>query len=97
MRISEIYPNFLYTPPTERVENRKEKEEEKQMVTLYTTGCPKCNVLKQKLQGKNIAFIVNDSKEQMTELGIKQVPVLKVGQDLLYFAEANDWVNKQNV
>ena len=37
----------------------------------------------------------NNSVEEMLGLGITQVPVLKIGSRLLEFADANDWVNKQ--
>lgn len=68
---------------------------QKKSVTLFTTGCPKCTVLKQKLDTKGVLYAVNTSKEQMEKLGITQVPVLKVDETLLTFAEANDWVNQQ--
>lgn len=64
-------------------------------ITLFTTGCPKCNVLKQKLDDKGVSYTVNTSKEQMESLGIKQVPVLKVDEEILTFVEANEWVNQQ--
>ena len=52
-------------------------------IILYSTGCPKCKVLKSKLEEKNIEFVENNSVEEMTGLGITQVPVLFVGGVLL--------------
>ena len=62
-------------------------------ITLYSTGCPKCKVLKSKLEAKNVEFVENNSVEKMTELGITQVPVLSVGGVLMDFKQAVDWVN----
>lgn len=52
-------------------------------------------ILKKKLDQKGISYQENTSVEEMLTLGIMQVPVLKVGDCLLEFAAANDWVNKQ--
>lgn len=65
------------------------------MVVFYTTGCPKCKVLKQKLDAKGIEYEENSSIIEMLTLGISQVPVIKVGDQLLEFVEANAWINQQ--
>ena len=64
-------------------------------VILYSTGCPKCRVLKTKLDKKNINYIENNDVEEMLELGFELLPVLKVDNDIMNFTEANDWINKQ--
>lgn len=64
-------------------------------VILYSTGCPKCRVLKTKLDKKNINYIENNNVEEMLELGFDLLPVLKVDNDIMNFTEANDWINKQ--
>lgn len=66
-------------------------------ITLYSTGCPKCIVLKKKLTEKNIEYTENNDIETMTSLGIDQVPVLSVGGELLQFADANKWINEREV
>lgn len=63
------------------------------MVTLYSTGCPRCRVLKQKLDAKQIAYEVVDSIDKMESLGIESVPVLSVDGELLQFIPAVEWVN----
>lgn len=65
------------------------------MIVLFSTGCPKCSILKKKLEQKGIVYQENNSVEEMLGLGITQVPVLKIGSRLLEFADANDCVNKQ--
>lgn len=65
------------------------------MVVFYTTGCPKCGVLKKKLDAKGIEYEENNSVMEMLSLGITQVPVLKVEDRLLEFSKANNWINQQ--
>lgn len=64
-------------------------------IILYSTGCPKCNVLKKKLADKNIQYTENNDVDTMVSLGIDQVPVLSVDGKLLQFSEANDWINER--
>jgi len=65
------------------------------MVTMYSTGCPRCMILKKKLEEKGIDFKINDSVDKMLSLGIKEVPCLDTGEKLLNFREAVSWVNRQ--
>lgn len=62
-------------------------------VILYSTGCPKCRVLKKKLTDKHIIFEENNSVEEMESLGLVEVPALSVDGDLLEFSKAIQWVN----
>lgn len=64
-------------------------------VIFYTTGCPKCKILKKKLDEKNIAYAINDSVAEMLKLGITQVPVLSIDGQLKNFKESVEWVNNQ--
>ena len=66
-------------------------------IILYSTGCPKCEVLKKKLKAKNIEYVENNNVEDMETLGIDQVPVLSVDGNLMSFAEANNWINNTEV
>lgn len=59
---------------------------------LYSTGCPRCEILKKKLDAKGVPYTENRSTDDMEALGIEQVPVLGV---LHAFAEANEWINNQ--
>lgn len=66
------------------------------MVTIYTTEtCPRCKVLKKKLEQKNIMFNEVNDVEQLKLLNIDAVPVLDIGGKLLDFSEANNWINEQ--
>ena len=66
-------------------------------IIFYSTGCPKCNVLKKKLTEKNIEYMESNDIEIMASLGIDQVPVLSVDGELLQFAAANKWINEREV
>ncbi len=64
-------------------------------VILFSTGCPKCNILKKKLAEKGVKYDENNSVEDMLSIGITVVPMLKVNDDLLDFSEAVKWLNQQ--
>jgi glutaredoxin len=63
------------------------------MMTLYSTGCPKCNVLKKKLEAKNVQFNLESDPVKVTEkaneLGILSVPFLVLDDNrVLTFEQA---------
>lgn len=65
------------------------------MITLYSMPtCPRCKVLKMKLKQKNIKYNEINDPAELEKLGIKSVPMLKVGDQLLNFVKANKWANK---
>ena len=64
-------------------------------ITVYSTGCPKCDVLEDKLKAKKISFNIVSDIETMNSLGINAVPVLQMGDKFMNYKEAVDWVNKQ--
>ena len=65
------------------------------MIILYTTHCPKCNILMTKLDEKNIDYLICENTKTMTTLGFTTVPVLEVEGQFLEFIAAVDWVNQQ--
>lgn len=65
------------------------------MNVLYSTGCPKCKVLKMKLEQKGIEYEENNSVDEMIALGMMSAPALSVDGKLMDFKEANDWINAQ--
>ncbi len=62
-------------------------------VILYSTGCPKCKVLKKKLENKGVEYTENNSVDQMLSMGIKQAPMLSVDGQLMNYIDAIHWVN----
>lgn len=63
-------------------------------IILYTTHCPKCNVLKAKLDEKNISYQIVDDIETLKTLGFNFFPLLKINNGYYEFKAAVDWVNK---
>lgn len=64
------------------------------MIVLYTTNCPRCNVLEKKLDNKNIKYTKEQDIHKMLELGIENTPMLQIDKDTLFsFKEAVDWIN----
>ena len=51
-------------------------------VILYSTGCPKCNVLKAKLDNKNIKYDVVSNVDIIMSKEISTVPVLEIDGQL---------------
>ena len=64
-------------------------------IILYTIGCPMCQVLKKKLDMKNIQFKEINDIDIMKNKGISSVPVLEINGELMNFSDANKWVNEQ--
>ena len=67
--------------------------EKMEKLVLYSTGCPRCNVLKKKLQQKNIQYEEINDISIMEEKGYLSVPVLEVNDTSMDFKAANDWIN----
>ena len=62
-------------------------------IKLYSTHCPKCIVLENKLQQKNISFEEINDVEIMAKKGFMQAPMLEVNGEVMDFKQANDWIN----
>ena len=68
------------------------------MIKIYTTEtCPRCKVLKMKMDAKGIPYkLITDIKE-IKNLGIMSVPYMQIDDgELMGFATANAWINEQN-
>lgn len=62
-------------------------------VVLYSTGCPKCKVLKAKLDNTWIKYEIVDDVDEMLSLGISTVPCLGVDGKVLNFKESMKWID----
>lgn len=61
-------------------------------VILYTTHCPMCLMLERKLKEKNINYIEVSNINEIKKAGIKNVPVLKVDNEMMDSYNAMQWV-----
>lgn len=62
---------------------------------LYSNGCPKCRVIKSKLEAKKITFTENNNVEELIPMGIRSLPILKHNDNIMEFCAANTWINQQ--
>lgn len=66
------------------------------MITVYTTQtCPKCKILKKKLEDKWIAYEEFSDEDEMQRMGILSVPVMDVDGERLDFPAAIKYVNER--
>lgn len=65
------------------------------MMVLYTTGCPRCKILKKKLDEAGIEYTENNNVDEMLSLGISEVPVLKVNGELLNYNRSIEWLSNR--
>ena len=64
-------------------------------IILYEHGCPKCKVLRTKLDQKNIAYKMVNDIEIMRSKGFVDAPKLEVNGVIMNFKEAVDWIGEQ--
>lgn len=65
------------------------------MINFFTTSCPKCKILKKKMDDKGISYNTVTDIEVMTALGLDSVPVLQFDDGaLMDFGKAIKWVNE---
>ena len=62
-------------------------------IILYSTGCPKCNILTKKLDEKHLDYKTIDDEKLMLEKGLIEVPWLEVDGNMMNFPTAVKWVN----
>lgn len=62
-------------------------------VVFYSTGCPKCKVLKKKLESKGIEYTENNDVDEMIKLGFQNVPIIVSGDEIMEFNEAVKWID----
>lgn len=62
-------------------------------VILYSTHCPRCEVLEEKLKSKGIEYIEENSVEVMQTKGIMSVPVLEYNGELFDFGKSIKLIN----
>ena len=60
---------------------------------LYSNFCPRCIVLKAKLDEKGLKYEVSDNMQELIDLGFKTVPVLEVDGEYMDFGKAIGYLN----
>ena len=68
---------------------------DEQYVILYEHGCPRCKVLKSKLDQKGIKDEDISDVEVMKSKGFQEAPKLDVNGVVMDFKEAVKWIGEQ--
>lgn len=55
---------------------------------IYSTGCPKCELLKKLLESNNIDFLEFTDVDEMIKQGFDEVPMLKCDDRIFNYAQA---------
>lgn len=58
------------------------------MITLYSTGCPKCNILERRLTNDNIEFEISNDIDKLIDMGFQNAPVLQINDQFIVFEDA---------
>ena len=64
-------------------------------VILYEHGCPRCKVLKSKLDQKGIVYESINDIEVMKAKGFEEAPKLEIDGIVMNFKEAVEWIGEQ--
>jgi len=74
-----------------------------QKIIFYTTNCPRCQVLKKKMDNLGIEYTICNDVDKMEKLGIMTVPTLEIEEEmfdssmfttLLDFSQAVKWLKE---
>lgn len=65
------------------------------MITLYSTGCPQCKVLKQKLDENKIEYEIVTDEDLMLKKGFTSAPMLDVDGEIMNTQQAFQWLNNR--
>ena len=63
-------------------------------IILYSTQCPRCRALEAKMIEKDIPYEEVTDADEMLKHGISKAPMLQVGDKLMDFSKAIEWVRK---
>lgn len=62
---------------------------------LYSTHCPCCAALEERLRQAEIEYTVVSDTEQILALGITHVPVLEINGQQMNYPTAIRWLNER--
>ena len=66
-------------------------------MVLYSSGCPKCNILKKKLEQKKFDFELIEDENKMIDMGFSSAPMLEDDGNFYNFEEAINYIkDKEN-
>ena len=63
-------------------------------VKLYTTHCPKCKILEERLNEKKVKYEVIDNIEELQKMNFKSVPNLEIAGKIYNYLDSIRYLNK---
>ena len=63
-------------------------------VKLYTTHCPKCKILEERLNEKKVKYEVIDNIEELQKMNFKSVPNLDIDGKIYNYLDSIRYLNK---
>ena len=63
-------------------------------VKLYTTHCPKCKILEERLNEKKVKYEVIDNIEELQKMNFKSVPNLEIDGKIYNYLDSIRYLNK---
>ena len=63
-------------------------------ITLYSTGCPQCKVLKAKLDQAGLQYNTITDQAIMAAMGFHSAPILQVDNVTYKFTDAVKWIRE---
>lgn len=65
-------------------------------IIIFSNGCPRCEVLKTKMDNANLNYKTSTDFQEIIDRGFETLPVLKVNNEYLDFVGAVKWINNLN-
>lgn len=62
------------------------------MVVLYSTGCPRCEMLEKLLNDKGITYELCTDEKEIIKKGFETVPMLEVDGEVMNYKDAVKFV-----
>ena len=67
-------------------------------IVLYSTHCPKCNMIEMIFKNKKIEYTVEDNKEEVLKVAdennIKEIPFAKINDKMYTCEEIKSWIKE---
>ena len=63
-------------------------------IIFYTTHCPKCAVLKTKLDKAGVSYSTCQDVQEMLNLGIQAAPALSINGNIFDFGQSIKWLKE---
>lgn len=62
------------------------------MITLYSTGCPRCVILEAALKAKNIEYTKVSDEDEIIAKGFTSIPMMDVDGNIMDYPSAYNYV-----